>query len=168
MNLAQYLVAGKGEGHVKGFNDNFSINLGGFLEASSGGISINSGYRSVEHQQRLWDQALAKYGSPEVARKWVAPPGKSQHNHGNAADLRYETDADRLWAHDNAEKYGLNFRLGNEPWHIEASGQPSDNALPNQTRAAPSQIPLNALAAQIPQWQGGIDPRSFMRNRLNG
>ena len=62
---------------------------------------------------------MKKYGSAAKARKWVAPPGKSQHNHGNAADLRYANDAARKWAHENAARFGLHFRMGNEPWHIE-------------------------------------------------
>ena len=36
-----------------------------------------SGYRSVEKQKQLWEQALKKHGTPEKARKWVAPPGGS-------------------------------------------------------------------------------------------
>mgnify|MGYP002140046610 FL=1 len=49
-------------------------------------LQVYSGYRSPERQAQLWDAALKKYGSPEAARKWVAPPGRSQHGHGNAAE----------------------------------------------------------------------------------
>lgn len=92
------------------------------------GLSVFSGFRSVEKQQELWDAALIKYGSPEAARKWVAPPGNSQHGHGNAADLSY--NGERLdkapqevkdWVHANAGNFGLAFPLGNEDWHIEAA-----------------------------------------------
>ena len=82
-------------------------------------IGITSGYRSPEVQQRLWEEALAKYGSEAEARKWVAPPGKSQHNHGNAADLSFMSPAAQEWVHANASKYGLAFPLSNEAWHIE-------------------------------------------------
>ena len=82
-------------------------------------IGITSGYRSPEVQQRLWEEALAKYGSEAEARKWVAPPGKSQHNHGNAADLSFMSPAAQEWVHANAAKYGLAFPLSNEAWHIE-------------------------------------------------
>jgi len=51
----------------------------------------------------------------------VAPPGNSQHNRGNAADLGYSSDAARQWAHANAGKFGLSFPLANEDWHIEDS-----------------------------------------------
>lgn len=82
-------------------------------------IGISSAYRSPELQAKLWEDALVKYGSPEAARKWVAPPGNSQHNHGNAGDLQFTTPAAREWAHANASNYGLAFPLSNEPWHIE-------------------------------------------------
>jgi hypothetical protein len=85
------------------------------------GVSIFSGMRTTEHQAELWKAAVAKYGSEEEARKWVAPPGHSQHEKGNAADLRYATPEARQWIHDNADKYGLKFPLANEPWHIETA-----------------------------------------------
>ena len=85
-------------------------------------IGITSGYRSPEVQPRLWEEALSKYGSEEEARKWVAPPGKSQHNHGNAADLKFMSPAAQEWVHQNAAKYGLAFPLSNEAWHVELAG----------------------------------------------
>lgn len=99
------------------------------LDARAQGIDlgVGSGYRSYEKQKRLWEQALKKYGSPEKARKWVAPPGGSFHNKGLAVDLNANgqflgKDANSKateWAHANAKKYGLHFRMGHEPWHIE-------------------------------------------------
>jgi hypothetical protein len=100
------------------FSPDFGGSLGRFL-ADSPGITVNSGYRSVQRQQQLWDAAVAKYGSEAAARHWVAPPGKSRHNSGLAADLAFPNDAARQWAHANAAKYNLNFRMGHEPWHIE-------------------------------------------------
>ena len=88
-------------------------------EAVRNGISVSSGYRSEARQQQLWDEALKKYGSPEAARKWVAPPGSSQHNKGEAFDLKYDTPEARAWVHEHAKEYGLAFPMGNEPWHVE-------------------------------------------------
>lgn len=82
-------------------------------------LRVSSGYRSPERQAELWADALKKYGSAAEARKWVAPPGNSQHNHGNAADLKYASPAAREWAHANAARFGLAFPLDNEDWHIE-------------------------------------------------
>lgn len=85
-------------------------------------LSLMSAYRSPERQAQLWEEALAKYGSPEAARKWVAPPNRSNHNHGVAIDMRYASDAARDWFHANAPSYGLALPLSNEPWHVELAG----------------------------------------------
>jgi hypothetical protein len=87
-----------------------------------GQLGMMSAYRSPERQAQLWQEALAKYGSPEAARKWVAPPGRSNHNHGLAIDMKYGSDAARDWFHANAPQYGLALPLNNEPWHVELAG----------------------------------------------
>jgi D-alanyl-D-alanine carboxypeptidase len=94
-------------------------------------LEVRSGYRSEERQAQLWEEALAKYGSAEEARKWVAPPGSSQHNHGNAADLGYLDPAAEAWAHENAAAYGLAFPLGNEPWHVELASARGGGSAPH-------------------------------------
>lgn len=85
-------------------------------------VKVDSGYRSVEHQRKLWNAALAKYGSVRAARRWVAPPGHSYHGKGLAVDLKYASPDAREWIRDNAKKYGLHFPLSNENWHIEMAG----------------------------------------------
>jgi hypothetical protein len=115
---------------TQGLTDAFSQRLTQMiLDARAQGIDlgVGSGYRSYEKQKRLWEQALKKYGSAEKARKWVAPPGGSFHNKGLAVDLHSSGNAlgkeknakATEWAHANAKKYGLHFRMGHEPWHIE-------------------------------------------------
>lgn len=104
---------------LKELEPEFASTLQAFMDAAPGKISINSGRRSTERQAELWREALAKYGSAEKARKWVAPPGHSMHEKGGAADLGYESEAVKRWAHENAAAYGLVFRLKNEDWHIE-------------------------------------------------
>ncbi|AFL52884.1 uncharacterized protein YcbK (DUF882 family) [Sinorhizobium fredii] len=120
--LLDYLAKDKPLSHITELEPEFQNRLAQFLAAAgeqAGRITITSGARSIERQAQLWQQALQKYGSPEAARKWVAPPGRSQHNVGRAADLQFESDAVREWAHANAEAYGLVFRLENEAWHVE-------------------------------------------------
>lgn len=129
------------------FSSTFGSRLDAFLNAAPDhGISVFSGYRSVAHQQELWDAALKKYGSPEIARRWVAPPGHSQHNFGNAADLQFASPEMRDWAHANAANFGLKFRMGNEPWHIE----------PMPGRFDPKLQSSAALPAEIQQAQQQI------------
>lgn len=122
-------------------------------------LRVSSGFRSPERQAQLWEQALAKYGSPEAARKWVAPPGRSQHNHGNAVDLKYLGDAARAWAHENAGQFGLAFPLSNEDWHIELAsargGKPAPVA--NHSHQAPT-APA-APAAPAPRFGDFVAPQ---------
>ncbi|MFN3293904.1 MAG: D-alanyl-D-alanine carboxypeptidase family protein, partial [Gemmobacter sp.] len=84
-----------------------------------GVVKITSAFRSVERQAELFEQAVRKYGSEAEARKWAAPPGKSNHNAGLAADLEFATPAARAWVHGNAARFGLGFPMSWEPWHIE-------------------------------------------------
>ena len=85
-------------------------------------LKIMSAYRSPERQAELYSAAVRKYGSEQAARKWVAPPGKSQHNHGRAVDLQYGGEDAKNWLHQNANQFGLNFPMGHENWHLEPIG----------------------------------------------
>lgn len=131
--IARAQSAGKGADHVDGLSENFAVNVNALFEDAPPGIreglQIGSGYRSEERQAQLWEEALRKYGSPEAARKWVAPPGNSQHNHGNAVDIWWNGQRldkapayVREWVHANAPNYGMRFPMGHEPWHIEPNG----------------------------------------------
>lgn len=105
----------------------FQAALSAFIAASGGRISITSGYRSPERQAQLFADAVRRYGSEEAARKWVAPPGRSNHGRGVAADLSFSDAAAREWAHQNAGRFGLSFPMGWEPWHIEPIGARSSS-----------------------------------------
>lgn len=83
-------------------------------------ISISSANRTREEQQVLWDRELAKQGgNVAAARKNVAPPGGSNHEHGEAMDIKFASPRARQWMHENAGRYGMHFPLAHEPWHIE-------------------------------------------------
>jgi hypothetical protein len=59
--------------------------------ASSGGsIRINSGYRSLAYDQRLYDSYLARIHKGTTTGT-VAPPTSSQHPKGRAADVQHAT-----------------------------------------------------------------------------
>lgn len=121
-----YLTPGKGPDSITGMMPPFQQALMAMFTAAPPeirqGIHIFSGYRSPQHQAELFANAVRKYGSPTAARHWVAPPGRSQHNRGDAADLKFASPAVRAWVHANAAKYGLAFPMGHEPWHIELAG----------------------------------------------
>jgi hypothetical protein len=80
-------------------------------------LTITSGWRSAAHQQRLFEEAVRKYGSRERARQWVLPPEESAHVTGAAVDVGPPAGA--AWLRANGERYGLCQRYANEPWHFE-------------------------------------------------
>ncbi|MCU1676701.1 MAG: peptidase and DD-carboxypeptidase VanY/endolysin [Frankiales bacterium] len=80
-------------------------------------LRVTSGWRSKDHQQRLYDEAIAKYGSPEAARMWVLPPDESAHVDGAAVDVGPAEGA--RWLEANGEQFGLCRRYANESWHFE-------------------------------------------------
>jgi hypothetical protein len=88
-----------------------------------GRLRVSEGWRSYEEQMRLWKIAKRRYGGWDAARRWVAPPGCSNHNRGWAADLRGSLGL----AHQLASKHGLVFPMAHEPWHIELAGIPSQS-----------------------------------------
>ena len=103
-----------------GYNKYFYANLTRFVEdAKKEGYIItpspNEGdgaWRSYERQQYWWEY----YGHD---RNMAAFPGNSNHGWAIASDLKYGSDAAIEWAHNNAEKYNLKFRVPKENWHIE-------------------------------------------------
>ncbi len=92
----------------------------GRLMAAVPGLSVNSGYRTPEEQAALYAKGVAQHGA-DVGR-WVAQPGHSNHNKGEAVDLGFANPGAIQKAHDLAGQYGLGFPLSNENWHIELAG----------------------------------------------
>jgi len=92
-------------------------------------IAIRSGWRSVNHQQQLFDAAVKKYGSARAATKWVLPPKDSMHTFGLAIDIRYSGNVRgaSFWFQKYSSHFGLCRRYQNEWWHYEplvSPGQP--------------------------------------------
>ncbi|MBE6147472.1 MAG: D-alanyl-D-alanine carboxypeptidase family protein [Firmicutes bacterium] len=105
-------------------------------------IIVDSGYRSFEYQQSVWDYYLEEIGLEET-KKRVAPPGASEHQCGLAFDVAYITDGnygdsitdeqeETKWMFANAHKYGFILRYPKgkeditgynyEPWHYRFVG----------------------------------------------
>lgn len=111
-------------------------------DASNAGfaLQLNSGYRSFEQQQMVYDRFVQDYGA-EVAALRVAPPGRSEHQTGMAADVGLvglpddqlfgDTEAS-VWVAQNAHRHGFILRYppdkaaitgyDNEPWHLRYVG----------------------------------------------
>lgn len=86
-------------------------------EASGVDIYLTSGWRSAAYQQRLFDEAVVRYGSADEARRWVQLPDRSKHVTGWAVDIG-PTDADD-WLIQHGGEYGLCQAYANEMWHFE-------------------------------------------------
>ena len=134
---------------LAGLDPAFAAKIKQLIAISGGRITIKSGYRSVERQTELWNAAVRKYGK-NGARKWVAPPGKSNHNHGIAVDL----GGDLKLAHRLAPQLGLRFPMGHEPWHVEPVGARSSKQAYTQTREGPEAVD-QFMAALSGQESGG-------------
>lgn len=80
-------------------------------------IEVTSGWRSREHQQRLLDEAVLKYGSLAKALEYVASPDDSAHVTGDAVDIG-PTEA-AVWLGRHGSAYGLCQIFANEIWHFE-------------------------------------------------
>lgn len=115
------------------------LKLKDFVKEMGYDIEFESGYRSKEYQQSVWDECLALHGL-EHTKKFVAKPGFSEHQTGLAADfLLYENgkfyEDQKMKNHpvlkvvnDNAYKFGFIIRYpkgkesitgyGYEPWHL--------------------------------------------------
>lgn len=92
--------------------------------AKSKGIRVDvfSSYRSVEHQRDLFNKAIKKYGSVAKARKWVAPPGSSRHNVGQAIDVHMYRNGKKISQKEFdglIAKAGMYRPMSWEGWHIE-------------------------------------------------
>lgn len=91
-------------------------------------LRVTSGRRSGEHQQRLFEDAVRKYGSPELARRWVLPPDESAHVSGEAVDVGPPEAA--AWLDRHGVRFGLCRRYANEPWHFERLAAAKGSACP--------------------------------------
>lgn len=91
-------------------------------------LVVDSGWRSPEYQAHLLDEAIAKYGSPEEAARWVAAPETSAHVSGDAVDLG--PSAATEWLSVNGAGYGLCRIYANEPWHYELRPEAAGSGCP--------------------------------------
>jgi len=99
-------------------------------DAAGDGVAflVDSGRRSPAYQQRLLEEAIARYGSEEEAARWVATPGTSAHVSGDAVDIG---PADAMaWLSEYGARYGLCRIYDNEPWHYELRPAAVDQGCP--------------------------------------
>lgn len=108
--------------------------------ASGGRVGFGGGYRSTESQTQMFTSRYSVVTDQEAIKRkdydyhwngkyWkhtsgapAAPPGRSMHEIGLAADMTGDMD----WIVANASKFGLkHFKsVNNEPWHVQPSELP--------------------------------------------
>lgn len=97
-------------------------------------LVVNSGWRTEAQQQKLLDEAVVTYGSLDEASRWVAPPRKSTHVHGEAVDVGDLQGA--IWLGDNGRRFGLCQTYSNERWHFEYRAEAITGGCPRAYRDA--------------------------------
>lgn len=130
-----------------------------FDDARAAGLElfVREGYRTTQEQQKIMDEKIEEYRAEgyshseakELAEKYVAIPGTSEHQLGLSVDINADTskcssDAVYAWPAENAYKYGFIKRypsekveitgINNEPWHYryvgtEAAAQMQESGL---------------------------------------
>lgn len=71
-------------------------------------IQLNSGYRSVEAQQELWDE-LAMSEGEEYAQTVAAEPGHSEHHTGLAIDFLLVVDGEPMVTQEQIDEHEYEF-----------------------------------------------------------
>ncbi|MCW2735266.1 MAG: peptidase [Mycobacterium sp.] len=97
-------------------------------------MTITSGWRSPEFQQRLLDNAVETYGTLAAAREYVQTPEMSKHVIGQAVDVG-GVGADQ-WLIANGPRFGLCRIYANELWHFELATDVMGNCPPLLPNAA--------------------------------
>jgi D-alanyl-D-alanine carboxypeptidase len=92
-------------------------------------IIINSGWRSPVYQERLFRQAVSKYGSEAKAARWVATADTSSHVSGHAVDIGPSRAI--AWLSRHGTRYRLCQIYRNEPWHYELRPEATDDGCPS-------------------------------------
>jgi hypothetical protein len=139
------------------FLDNISAMSKEFYGKYKRNLVMTSGYRSSETQAALYKDAVAKYGAS--AGSYVAPPGRSLHEKGIAADINFSSSLKKdIDLADNTgllAKYGLYRPLKNaksqEHWHIEPIGsrKGSDKNAPGDGLNNPAAKPTPKSVSEV-------------------
>lgn len=133
-------------------------------------LFVLSGFRSYQEQEQVLREEIKLYGQ-KVAEQQVAPPGKSEHQLGLAADITSKRDPYTLraafgqepegkWLAANAPRFGfvISYPLGKdtvtgytyEPWHIRYVGTPLAEQVAASGLTLTEFLPRNNLAGGCP------------------
>jgi len=102
-------------------------------------LYVGSGFRSQAFQVDVFAAQVARWGDAEIANRYSARPGHSQHQLGTTIDLTndfrtFRTSDAPVWLRANAHRFGFVLpyteaargRTGyvDEPWHARWVGRP--------------------------------------------
>jgi len=102
-------------------------------------LYVGSGFRSQAYQADVFAAQVARWGNEEIANRYSARPGHSQHQLGTTIDFTndfrtFRTSDAPAWLRDNAHRFGFvlpytaaaSGRTGyvDEPWHARWVGRP--------------------------------------------
>ena len=162
-----------------GMNSGFAASLGKMKSAADEAgvpLSLTSGTRDSAKQEMLFRSRHTPVGDVEWAgQTWrlnpgaspAAPPGRSLHEHGYAADLGPPESYD--WIVANASRFGLRHGASfGEPWHVapkditsasQVTGRDTARVAPSQPATlAPPPTDLMNIIAGIENFQPGNLP----------
>ena len=125
-----------------------------FNAARTNGLAlfVREGYRTQEEQQEIMDEKIMSYmeegyskkEARNLAEKYVAKPGTSEHQLGLSIDINADTtkcssESVYKWLDENAYRYGFIKRypsdkveitgINNEPWHYRYVGKDAANEM---------------------------------------
>lgn len=81
---------------------------------------IDSGYRTTQTQEYLFNRAIKEHKTAEEAIKWVLPADLSRHPWGLALDVNlHHEKSGASWLEANGATFGLCRVYENEWWHFE-------------------------------------------------
>ncbi len=81
---------------------------------------IDSGYRTTQKQEYLFNRAIKEHKTAEEAIKWVLPADLSRHPWGLALDVNlHHEKSGASWLEANGATFGLCRVYENEWWHFE-------------------------------------------------
>jgi len=142
-------------------------------EARRLGLYVVSAFRSVARQAVLFAAAVVRYGSVAKARRWVAPPGRSNHGprvdgYGTAVDLglpgvkavsgQWPVHLERQ-VNELAGRYGLYSPMEWEDWHFEPipSWTPHDKQPREDLMRTP--VTVHITPKERGKWQQAVLPQ---------
>lgn len=80
-------------------------------------LCLQDGKRSTGQQQHEFDDAVRRFGTPELAAHYVLSPARSMHVRGIAVDVQPVESA--AWVEGAGRPLGWCRRYANETWHFE-------------------------------------------------